>query len=188
MTRAARGGYWRGPVDSRLVVVVVVRVAVAAAAARLPLSPERESARARTHVRTHARTRTHTRAHRHAHTRTRTHTSAHVRTHTCARTHAHQHGCTRRYLYGDAQTRRLTLARGVTGGGSWRPGTADRRRRRRRPALPHRDDGQSRDTAAVPRRQRTRAARARFTVCGLVFFFPYKTIQRYASRLTAALV
>lgn len=49
MTRAARGGYWRGPVDRRRLVAVVVRVAVVA----LPLS-----GRARTHSHTHTRART----------------------------------------------------------------------------------------------------------------------------------
>lgn len=49
MTRAARGGYWRGPVDRRRLVAVVVRVAVVA----LPLS-----GRARTHSHTHTRAHT----------------------------------------------------------------------------------------------------------------------------------
>jgi len=52
MTRAARGGYWRGPVDRRRLVAVVVRVAVVA----LPLSG---------HARTHSVTHTNARAHDH---------------------------------------------------------------------------------------------------------------------------
>jgi len=59
MTRAARGGYWRGPVDRRRLVAVVVRVAVVA----LPLS-----GRARTHSHTH--TRASTRPHRYGTTYT----------------------------------------------------------------------------------------------------------------------
>jgi len=49
MTRAARGGYWRGPVDRRRLVAVVVRVAVVV----LPLF-----GRARTHSHTYTRART----------------------------------------------------------------------------------------------------------------------------------
>lgn len=63
MTRAARGGYWRGPVDGRLVVVVVRVAVVVVAVAVVVTSLPTRAPHGRNTTYAEARARAHTRIH-----------------------------------------------------------------------------------------------------------------------------